>query len=193
MICIPLISIESKRKCNEVYKKGSQNHLLFLCNSFSFAFFAHLNSSGIARFGRLRSQKKCRILIPRLFIAIHWNIWNQGSCMVFYCPYIPWNIPTMSGSILSWLLFKFPYPWFIHEILVFHGEMPQSSCFMVPTMLGQTHPAYPHVATRNLFYFDSSYRPIPLETSFLGITESLDQSELQESLPQELGMPQNSY
>ncbi|CAE7523667.1 ascc3, partial [Symbiodinium sp. CCMP2456] len=23
----------------------------------------------------------------------------------------------------------------------------------------------------NLFYFDSSYRPIPLETSFLGITE----------------------
>ena len=28
---------------------------------------------------------------------------------------------------------------------------------------------------RNLFYFDSSYRPIPLETSFLGITEPQSQ------------------
>ncbi|CAJ1342498.1 unnamed protein product [Effrenium voratum] len=51
--------------------------------------------------------------------------------------------------------------------------------------LSATLPNYQDVAAflrvegENLFYFDSSYRPIPLETSFLGITETVRNKQMQ--------------
>jgi len=63
----------------------------------------------------------------------------------------------------------------IHGSCGFYGTINDS----IFGFLSRLSPCWDPGSPRNLFYFDSSYRPIPLETSFLGITESLRAVELE--------------
>ena len=103
---------------------------------------------------------------PRLHSA-----WMKSQCfMVFHAPYVYYR------------LFILVFVFMFSDVLWYHKLVHFRIFIQAIPMLED--PGSP----RNLFYFDSSYRPIPLETSFLGITESL---ELDESLPTKNWNPPN--